>query len=412
MNPVQKIKIVSTEKLYKDTVEANSIELAYNDTNAFGLVVGKNQDAFGKEGIYIQPDFCLSDLPIFDTYIRPDGNGNKSRLGKNFRIRALKFNFSLEGSIDPVFSMGVFLTRDIFNEYYPNVDFDSVTEEELTSLLGITKYEEPEKGISGQSKGDLPVGMYSTDETNSANIKNHIDKVLPSKVYLTEKVDGSSISIYVKEDGSGICSRNLEKKLDATQLIRYELNDRHYRKHWNPDLQIRGWYNEDTSMFYSDAEMAGNPKAIPVEEPLKDIDTWVKLGMPILERFNQWCKDNNFVGVLRGEINGQGMKGSGNKMNPHASDPQNIRFFGLDDYSTGASIRVPMDTEKITQLCADLDIQWCKIVCEDIFESYDQLVNYCNDYFKTNPIEGIVVRTTDDNQLSAKIMNLEYDSKK
>jgi hypothetical protein len=35
------------------------------EVNAFGVVVGKNQDALGKVGIYIQPDFCLSDIPIW-----------------------------------------------------------------------------------------------------------------------------------------------------------------------------------------------------------------------------------------------------------------------------------------------------------------------------------------------------------
>ena len=39
------------------------------------------------------------------------------------------------------------------------------------------------------------------------------------------------------------------------------------------------------------------------------------------------------------------------------------------------------------------------------------LIKECNDYFKNNLVEGIVVRTLD-SKFSAKIMSLEYDSKK
>jgi len=45
------------------------------------------------------------------------------------------------------------------------------------------------------------------------------------------------------------------------------------------------------------------------------------------------------------------------------------------------------------------------------FNSKEELLSECEEYFKNNMIEGIVVRDLN-NTLSAKIMNLEYDSKK
>ena len=45
------------------------------------------------------------------------------------------------------------------------------------------------------------------------------------------------------------------------------------------------------------------------------------------------------------------------------------------------------------------------------FNSKEELLAECNNYFKTNMIEGIVVRTLD-SKFSAKVMNFEYDSKK
>jgi hypothetical protein len=413
MNPVQKITIVETKPLYKEGQAANSIELALNDTNAFTLIIGKDQNALRKRGIYIQPDFCLPDLPIFESYLRPDGNANKSRLGKQNRIRAIKFNFSTENSIDPVFSVGIFLTAEILNDFYPNIDFESITEEELTQILQITKYVEPEKAVTGQTKGELPVGMYSTDESNAANVKKHINKCLPAEGMLSVKVDGSSITIFFKSPtDKGICSRNLEKKLDATQLVGYEIEDHIYTKHWNRELSLKGWFCEELQLFYSDAEIEANPKAIKIEEPLKDVDTFVRLGLPVLERFQKYCIENNFTGALRGELNGVGLKGSGNSKNPHAKEPQNIRFFGLDDYSTGVTTRVPMNALSIAQLERELDIKWCDIICEDLFTDYDSISEYCNNYFKDNMIEGLVFRTTADNSVSAKFMNLAYDANK
>ena len=45
-----------------------------------------------------------------------------------------------------------------------------------------------------------------------------------------------------------------------------------------------------------------------------------------------------------------------------------------------------------------------------LFKKEEQLIE-CNNYFKDNMIEGIVVRTLD-SKFSAKIMNLAYDEKK
>ena len=45
------------------------------------------------------------------------------------------------------------------------------------------------------------------------------------------------------------------------------------------------------------------------------------------------------------------------------------------------------------------------------FNSKEEILQECNQYFKENMIEGIVVRTLD-SKFSAKIMNLHYDSMK
>jgi len=53
----------------------------------------------------------------------------------------------------------------------------------------------------------------------------------------------------------------------------------------------------------------------------------------------------------------------------------------------------------------------CKHVFTKVFTSREDLESTCNEYFKEHMIEGIVVRNFD-HSFSAKIMNMDYDSKK
>ena len=64
------------------------------------------------------------------------------------------------------------------------------------------------------------------------------------------------------------------------------------------------------------------------------------------------------------------------------------------------------------KICANqLNLPTTKEVFNKEFNSFEEIINECNGYFKTNMIEGIVVRSLD-SKFSAKVMNLEYDSKK
>lgn len=55
------------------------------------------------------PDYVLPDIPLFESF---------TRLGKNRRLRAIKFNFSTDiESSDPVYSMGIVLPMDSVLDY-------------------------------------------------------------------------------------------------------------------------------------------------------------------------------------------------------------------------------------------------------------------------------------------------------
>ena len=113
--------------------------------------------------------------------------------------------------------------------------------------------------------------------------------------------------------------------------------------------------------------------------------------------------------VLRGELCGSGLKGSGNKLNPHANLKQQILFYGLDDYSSGVTKKLPLD--EFYAVTKELELNVCDVIFTKTFNSFDEIKAECEEYFKNNVVEGIVLR----NQtctFSVKYMNNYYDSKK
>ena len=398
MNPVSIVIIKNKIPLYKGDEQANSIEVIELEEVGFELVANKTLYQIGDRAVYIQPDYCVSDIPLFESFIRPNGDESKSMLGKveglPRRIRAKKFTLSKEPNGDPVYSNGILLPYMEVNNYLnpDNKDMPELWKLDLTEKLGITKYEEPEpvskSGLkSGQTEGKFPEGIYKTDEENINNLWNHIEKKIGYPVTLvgTEKVDGSSITIGVtpKIPEGFICSRNLRKKLTIKKVTGRRT------KKWYEKLMF--WTNPDLNLYTE----------------VENDDDFVRYGKPYLDIL---LKDGSGNRILRGELNGGKLKGSGNKNNPASKEQPNIKFFGIDEINDyGEAEKIPYIQFKFEE--DYLGFTTVKEVFNKEFNSKEELLAECNNYFKTNMIEGIVVRTLD-SKFSAKIMNLEYDSKK
>jgi len=403
MNPVEIVTVAKLTPIFKGEEKAENIELVNLEETGFDIISQKGLYKVGDKAVYIQPDYCLPDeSELFQSFTAPGGDPNKSRLGKGNRIKALKFNFH-KGDNQTLYSMGILLPYgEVFSG--SNALLKQVDAEELAGKLGVFKYEAPEKGSSGQAKGDMPLGMYKTDENNFENIKNKIE--YPIKLIGTLKVDGSSITCYVNSEGeTGICSRSFEKKLDQSIIIGYE-NDKgnKLRKHFDRDSQNLGWLDEGTGNFYKDV-----PSNFTAILGTTD-DSWVKLGTPVLDKLIQIHEERNETLVARGEISGVGLKGSGNKNNPHAKESQSMLVYGLDDYSTGVTRKLPM--RDVVEICRDYDIPMVETLFIQTFRTEKSLRKKCEGYFEGNMVEGIVLRSVTDTSLSCKYMNKEYDSKK
>lgn len=399
MNAVEIVTIKNKIPLFKKEEEANAIELIELEEVGYELVSQKNLYQIGDKAILIQPDYNVSDISLFESFIRPNGDESKSMLGKvgglARRIRAKKFTLSKEPNGDPVYSNGILLPFSSVMEY---LQCSNLYVLDLTEKLGIVKYEEPEHtnkwGVKTGAGRVFPEGVYKTDEENINNLWNHLEKNITYPVVLvgTEKVDGSSITIGTKQNEGFICSRNLQKPMTIKK----------------PDgFRKATWWEYIKSWF-------GVIPDLKLYKEVENDDDFIKHGKPYLNELlaNKFQYDV----ILRGELNGGSLKGSGNKNNPASKEQANIKFFGADKIVNGIAEKLPyIEFVGITNHLSipPTAIQFNRVaeVFNREFSSKEDLLNECNAYFKQNMIEGIVVRTLD-SKFSAKVMNLEYDSKK
>lgn len=85
--------------------------------------------------------------------------------------------------------------------------------EDVTEALGVTKYEAPVP-INTDAKGLRPSYIPRTDQERIQNLPHLIGGETVYEV--TEKLEGTSITVYYHEERFGVCSRNLELKESDT----------------------------------------------------------------------------------------------------------------------------------------------------------------------------------------------------
>lgn len=143
-------------------------------------------------------------------FLTPEGKEPREYNGiKGERLKTKK----LKG----VISQGLLLPLSTLE----HVDSELMEGLDVSVPLGIIKWEAPEEFKSADAKGNFPHFLRKTDQERCQNIARTIkgQHDLMYTFEVTEKLDGSSMTVFIKDGIVGVCSRNLELKEDINNTF-------------------------------------------------------------------------------------------------------------------------------------------------------------------------------------------------
>jgi len=199
---------------------ADAIEVA--SVKGWKVVVKKNEFKPGDLAIYFEIDSFLPIKPEFE-FLRKSSYRKLPTGEEGFRLKTIR----LRGQI----SQGLLLPDNTFSK-----EGDDLTEE-----LGVKKYEIPiPVQLAGNVAGVFPSFIPKTDEERIQNITENYSG---ERVYITEKLEGTSFTAYYKDGKFGICMRNYELKEDdnnAYWLAAKKMNLREKMIKYGKNIALQG----------------------------------------------------------------------------------------------------------------------------------------------------------------------------
>lgn len=184
---------------------ADQIEAAR--VGGWWVVVKKGEFAVGDLGVYFEIDSFLPQRPEFE-FLRKSSFRKNWDGSEGFRLKTIR----LRGQL----SQGLLLP--VLNIYNDIVDFPAGQTLEIgldvTERLGVTKWEKPlSPQLSGVARGNFPSFVPKTDENRIQNLGRQRPQMQEARGWIVrEKLDGSSMSVYLNDGVFGVCSRNLDLK--------------------------------------------------------------------------------------------------------------------------------------------------------------------------------------------------------
>jgi RNA ligase (TIGR02306 family) len=178
---------------------ADAIEVATVD--GWKVVIKKGEFKVGDRAVYCEID-CW--IPTKLAPFLSKGKEPREYMGvKGERLRTVK----LRGQL----SQGLLLNLDDVLSFTNSFkDGDDVSE-----VLNIGKWEmQVPAQLAGQVKGNFPTAIPKTDQERVQNLIEEINLavILGHQFEVTEKLEGSSMTVYLIDGEFGVCSRNLDLK--------------------------------------------------------------------------------------------------------------------------------------------------------------------------------------------------------
>lgn len=197
---IRKLASIAEITYIKPIEGADAIECAIVN-GGWPVVVKKGEYKVGDVAIYLEIDSWVPHelAPFLSKGQEPrEYNGVKGE-----RLRTVK----LRGQI----SQGLLIKP---SEAPASVHTDLHVGEDVTHILGVQKWEPPIPAqLQGMMKGNFPHFIPKTDQERCQNLRKDIFETHKDEIYeVTTKLDGSSMTVYVKDGEIGVCSRNIDLK--------------------------------------------------------------------------------------------------------------------------------------------------------------------------------------------------------
>ena len=210
---------------------ADAIECA--TSGGWKVVVKKGEFSVGDRAVYCEIDSWIpTELAPFLS------KGKEPREFEGIRGERLR-TVKLRGQL----SQGLLLNLDIaIPQTNSFVEGDDVSE-----TLGIVKWERPMNAqLAGMAKGNFPSLIPKTDQERAQNLVGEILAAAQAgtQFEITEKLEGSSMTVYLINGEFGVCSRNLDLKETADntfwQVARQEQIEEKMRAVGDDNWAIQG----------------------------------------------------------------------------------------------------------------------------------------------------------------------------
>lgn len=179
----------------------NSDRIEKARVGGWWVVVKKGDFHPGDLGLYMEVDSLLPIRPEFEFLLKgttPKKSIHEGREVEGIRLKTVKFRGQL--------SQGLLLPLSVFPET-ANLQEGA----DCTELLRVLLYERPiPTHLSGKVRGAFPGFLRRTDEEQVQNCLDLLEEYRGHSFYVTEKVDGSSMSSYNYNSIFSVCSRGLD----------------------------------------------------------------------------------------------------------------------------------------------------------------------------------------------------------
>ena len=202
-------KLASIQRIVGVENHPNADRLDIAQVLGWKVVAGRGEFAVGDFAVYFEIDSVLPVRPEFEflrkgCYVKKDWLEPLNGSGEGMRLKTIRLRSQLsQGLLMPLPKLGL-------------TEADQIEGLDLTERLGLVKWDPPVPAqLEGIARCAFPEWGRKTDQERVQNLYGEIAPLLADHPWVVEeKLDGSSMSVGIKDGDVHVCSRNFSLVLD------------------------------------------------------------------------------------------------------------------------------------------------------------------------------------------------------